>query len=157
MLAMIPYKLESTALALTSNTSLKPMPMETSVQPTLPLALVVDDNKDNREIFSWALEHAGYTVTLAVDGKDAITALAKQPFHLMILDLQMPELDGHGVLKIIHTQPELLPKHVIVATANAHMTPNGIDDLADYIIYKPIEVAALVTLAKRLQASVKNA
>lgn len=131
----------------------------TDLPASLPVALVVDDSLDNREIFRWALEHAGYTVLTAPDGKEALVILEKQHFHLMVLDLQMPELDGRGVLKAIRAQPQLMPMHVVIATANAHMTPDDIDTLVDYIIYKPVEVASLVTLAKRLKGDfpVKNA
>lgn len=121
-----------------------------SREPSPPAAIVVDDNEDNRRIFEIALERAGYEVSTAVDGKQALETLASRHFHLMLLDLQMPELDGRGVLQHLQTRPDMMPKYVVIATANAHMTAEDVEHMADYVIYKPVEVAALITLGKRL-------
>jgi two-component system, OmpR family, response regulator ResD len=62
-------------------------------------ALVVDDHYHNRDLFRIALENAGYTVTEARNGEEAITILEKETFRLLILDLHMPIMDGTQVLK----------------------------------------------------------
>ena len=115
------------------------------------LAIVVDDQADNRLIFQIALEMAGYVVTCAINGEQALAILKNQNFHLMILDLDMPVLNGRDLLKILELQALPMPTHILVATANVQMTTAIVKHLADHIIYKPVEVRALIGLAKRLK------
>ena len=60
--------------------------------------LIVDDEIQNREYLSEILCEEDYTVTGAIDGKDAIAKLSQDVFHVVLTDLQMPELDGLGVI-----------------------------------------------------------
>jgi CheY-like chemotaxis protein len=61
--------------------------------------LVVDDNPDHRKMFRSRLESGGYSVAEANSGKEALAAIAKTRFALMILDLSMPDMDGFEVLQ----------------------------------------------------------
>ena len=56
--------------------------------------LVVDDDPHIREVISFALEKAGMLITTANDGKQALDAFAKSPTDLLVLDINMPEMDG---------------------------------------------------------------
>ena len=70
--------------------------------------LVVDDNPDHRKAFRIILESGGYSVVECESGKEALTALEKKNFDLMILDLSMPDMDGFEVLRVISSKhPEL--------------------------------------------------
>ena len=60
--------------------------------------LIVDDESQNREYLSEILCEEDYNVTSAIDGKDAIAKLSQEIFHVVLTDLQMPELDGLGVI-----------------------------------------------------------
>ena len=76
--------------------------------------LVVDDNPDDRNLFKRMLEGAGYSVVESSSGREALTAVEKTRFDLMILDLSMPDLDGFDVLRAVRSkQPEL--KIVVVS------------------------------------------
>jgi two-component system KDP operon response regulator KdpE len=76
--------------------------------------LVVDDNPDDRKLFKRMLEGAGYSVVESSSGREALTAVEKTRFDLMILDLSMPDLDGFDVLRAVRSkQPEL--KIVVVS------------------------------------------
>jgi two-component system, chemotaxis family, chemotaxis protein CheY len=73
--------------------------------------LVVDDDASDRELFRMILEKAGYAVTEASSGKEALDAIVNTRVDLIVLDISMPEMDGLEVLRAaIH-----LPKPKIIA------------------------------------------
>jgi two-component system chemotaxis response regulator CheY len=61
--------------------------------------MVVDDSSSVRQVVSIALKGAGYDVIEASDGKDALTKLNGQKIHLMISDVNMPNMDGITLVK----------------------------------------------------------
>jgi PAS domain S-box-containing protein len=63
--------------------------------------LVVDDNHINREITRHILQKAGYKVYIAESGKMAVKAVQKSHFQLIIMDIQMPDMDGFEAVKVI--------------------------------------------------------
>jgi CheY-like chemotaxis protein len=113
-------------------------------------ALIVDDNYFNRDLCALALEHVGYQVSHAVNGLEAIKILQDRKFDLLILDLEMPELDGRGVMRQIRDMNMHQTMSIIVMTANAHMATNEIDMNVDFVVYKPIDVNEFSRLAERL-------
>jgi CheY-like chemotaxis protein len=114
-------------------------------------ALVVDDNFYNRQIFHIALESVGYTVSESEDGVQGTALLDTRTFHVLILDLQMPTLDGRAVLQIVKANPLHKNMRIIVVTANAHMATDDIDHMADYIMHKPIDVVEFSEFVSRLK------
>jgi CheY-like chemotaxis protein len=113
-------------------------------------ALIVDDNYFNRDLCALALEHINYQVSHAVNGLEAIKILQERKFDLLILDLEMPELDGRGVMRQIREMNIHQTMSIIVMTANAHMATNEIDMNVDFVVYKPIDVNEFSRLAQRL-------
>ena len=79
--------------------------------------LIVDDNKVNRLLLSRNVEMLGHSVTLAENGKVAMERLAEGDFDLMLLDIEMPEMDGFQVLEAIKADPELMEVPVIVTSS----------------------------------------
>jgi len=79
--------------------------------------LVVDDNKVNRLLLSRSVEMLGHTVTLAENGRIALDRLAEGGFDLVLLDIEMPEMDGFEVLAAIKSDPELHDLPVIVTSS----------------------------------------
>jgi len=65
--------------------------------------LLVEDNDINRELGQIVLQQQGHTVELAVDGKKGLEAVADSYFDLVIMDIQMPEMDGFTAVKIIRS------------------------------------------------------
>ena len=114
-------------------------------------ALIVDDNFYNRHIFHIALESVGYAVTEMENGLQGTVLLQDHTFHLLVLDLQMPMMDGRAVLKQVRGQPLHENMHIIVVTANAHMATDDIDLMADYVMFKPIDVVEFSEFARRLK------
>ncbi len=115
-----------------------------------PTALIADDNFFNRDLCALALEHVGYQVTHAENGLEAVILLQERRFDLLILDLEMPELDGLGVMREIRARNLQGTMSVIVMTANAHMAADEVDREADFVVYKPIDVNEFSRLAERL-------
>jgi two-component system chemotaxis response regulator CheY len=63
--------------------------------------LTVDDSTSVRQLQNAVLSAAGYEVVQAVDGKDALVQLEKNTFQLIVTDLNMPNLDGIGLIKAV--------------------------------------------------------
>jgi two-component system, cell cycle response regulator len=79
--------------------------------------LVVDDDRINRMLLSSELERQGHRVATAEDGRKALAALRAEPFDLVLLDVLMPELDGHETLAQIERDETLRHVPVIMVSA----------------------------------------
>nr|WP_314075884.1 fused response regulator/phosphatase [uncultured Roseococcus sp.] len=83
--------------------------------------LVVDDSSFNRLLLKRRLAELGYgEPAMAVNGVEALAAIAGKSFDIVLLDLEMPELDGIGVLERLHDMPNAPP--VIVISAQTEMS-----------------------------------
>lgn len=107
--------------------------------------LVVDDNEMNRDMLSRRLERQGYTVTTAADGLEALEAVARESFDLVLLDIMMPGLDGHGVLARLKADPELrhLPVIMISALDEMQSVVRCIEAGAEDYLPKPFDPTLL--------------
>jgi two-component system cell cycle response regulator DivK len=81
--------------------------------------LVVDDNEDNRQILIDLLSGAGYEVIEAVTGLDAVTIATREVPDLVLMDIQLPGIDGHEATRRIKSQPALARIPVIAVTSYA--------------------------------------
>jgi class 3 adenylate cyclase len=79
--------------------------------------LVVDDNKVNRLLLGRGLEQQGHRVAFAENGRQALEMLRRDEFDLMLLDIQMPEMDGYQVLEQVAADLTLRDIPVIVTSA----------------------------------------
>ena len=79
--------------------------------------LVVDDNKVNRLLLARSLETQGHRVELAENGRVALEMLRAGSFDLMLLDIEMPEMDGFEVLEVLKADSALSDVGVIVTSA----------------------------------------
>jgi len=116
-------------------------------------ALVVDDNFYNRDIVRIALQSQGFEVTDIEDPVAAVSLLDKRTFDLLVLDLQMPILDGRHVLRHIRPDPSHRAMKIIVLTAHSQMDTLEVQENADYIMYKPIDVLQFAQFAHRIQSA----
>jgi two-component system, OmpR family, alkaline phosphatase synthesis response regulator PhoP len=78
--------------------------------------LVVDDDDSIRSLVERVLRREHFEVETARDGQEAIQKLAQGDYATVLLDLMMPRVDGHGVLRFLEQHPK--PAKVIVMTAN---------------------------------------
>ena len=79
--------------------------------------LIVDDNKVNRLLLARHVEQLGCGTALAENGRVALEMLRRDPFDLLLLDIEMPEMDGFAVLAEIKADPHLRDVPVIVASS----------------------------------------
>ena len=79
--------------------------------------LVVDDNKVNRLLLTRSLELQGHRVTSAADGRLALEMLRREPVDLVLLDMEMPEMDGFQVLRRLRALPAGGSLPVVALTA----------------------------------------
>ncbi len=81
--------------------------------------MIIDDSTSLRQVVSIALGEAGYDVLEACDGQDALSKLKGQKVHLMICDVNMPNMDGITFLKTVRTLPEYKFTPIIMLTTEA--------------------------------------
>lgn len=81
--------------------------------------MIIDDSASLRQVVSIALTNAGYEVIEACDGKDALAKLTGQKVHLMISDVNMPNMDGISFLKAVRLLPNYKFTPVIMLTTEA--------------------------------------
>src|SRR5947209_3847550 len=85
--------------------------------PPTSLLLVVDDNSMNRIMLSRYITKLGYQANLAENGRQALEKLQSKSFDLVLLDVEMPEMDGYQVLEQMKTTPRLRDIPVIMISA----------------------------------------
>jgi CheY-like chemotaxis protein len=122
----------------------------TVTEPQQRVALIVDDNHYNRDLSALSLRHVGFQVVEAENGARALEILQGQSFDLMVLDLAMPEVDGVTVLRQLREIPTANAMCVVIMTANPHMLTDEVNDQADFIMHKPIDVMEFARFARRL-------
>lgn len=96
-----------------------PEPHVTMPHPSLKV-LLVEDVPVNQKVVRQLLHRLGYTnVSLANNGQEAITALQRQPYDLVLMDVQMPEMDGLTATQQIRQHPDLAQPYIVAMTAHA--------------------------------------
>lgn len=79
--------------------------------------LVVEDNDSNARLFRLICEGAGYEVLEASNGLRALELVRQDPPDLVLMDLQLPGLDGLSVARVLQAHPETVDLPVVIATA----------------------------------------
>ena len=118
----------------------------------MPRILVVEDNEDNRDSLSRRLERRGFEVLLATDGRRGVEMAAAEKPDLILMDMNMPEMDGWEATRKIKSTPDAADVPVIALTAHA-MTGDRERALesgcSDYHT-KPIEFSKLINQIETL-------
>ena len=112
--------------------------------------LVCDDDKHTRILLKAILENAGYSVSTAQDGKEALLVLSREHIDLVVLDVMMPNMDGYEFTSEVREKDSTLP--ILMLTAK-HEPPDekkafivGTDDY----ITKPVDAEKLILHVKAL-------
>jgi two-component system, sensor histidine kinase and response regulator len=116
--------------------------------------LVAEDNKINQKLMTTLLERKGHLVTLAETGKEAVDLVEHQQFDLLLMDMQMPEMDGLEAARLIREREQGTGRHlhIIAITASAMVGDKerclaaGMDDY----ISKPIDANHLYSVIESL-------
>jgi len=112
--------------------------------------LVVEDDQDNQLLISRILQQAGYDVSAAGDGVDALMLIAKRDFDLILSDINMPNLDGFKFLEIINQKGVKAPLMFLTARLEEEDEVRGLDMGAVDYLKKPIKKDALLTRVRRV-------
>ena len=102
--------------------------------------LVVDDEQSLRDVLSIMLKRAGYAVTSAMDGEEAIELLNREIFDLVITDLRMPKINGMEVLKAVKSVSPETVVLIITAFATADSAVEAMKQGAYDYLTKPFQV-----------------
>jgi PAS domain S-box-containing protein len=116
--------------------------------------LLAEDNAVNQKVASRLLEKQGHLVTIASDGREALAALGRENFDLVLMDVQMPEMDGFEATAAIRAQERETGKHLPIIAMTAHAMQGdrerciaaGMDDY----IAKPLKFRELTDLLDKL-------
>src|ERR1700722_11611431 len=117
--------------------------------------LVVDDDDTNRKLVGKALEFEGYQVTLAESGVMALQVLNDWHPHLVLLDVNMPGLNGLETLAKLHARDEYVSVMFVSANSRTEDIVRGLDCGADDYVTKPFEVMGLLARV-RAQLRIKD-
>jgi DNA-binding response OmpR family regulator len=104
-----------------------------------------------RNIFSYAFRKADYEVRGANNGMVALRILEDETYvpRLIVLDIDMPYVNGFSVMNYVRSQRHLALTKIIVVTGNDVASFSGESEKADLWLIKPVGVTELITLAKR--------
>ena len=105
--------------------------------------MIVDDDVELVGLLSFALETAGYNVATAFDGREALTKMREHRPDLVILDVNMPNLDGFSVLADLRTFSQV-PVIMLTVRATEEDEVHGLDLGADDYLRKPFSPRALL-------------
>jgi CheY-like chemotaxis protein len=116
--------------------------------------LVVDDDPSIREMLRDILTEEGHGVVMARDGVEALQVLEREGNFLVLLDLMMPRLDGHGVIRALERRPAMLDNNRIVLMSAAErlfaLSAAHRSDIVTDQIAKPFELELLLDVVSRL-------
>ena len=105
--------------------------------------LVVEDEPDIQELLCACLRDAGYQVSEALDGVEALALFQSRPFDLVLLDVMLPKIDGFGVCEVIRRQSQI-PVLMLTALEGEEDQLRGFGmDIDDYVT-KPFSMPVLL-------------
>jgi two-component system sensor histidine kinase/response regulator len=116
--------------------------------------LLAEDNVVNQKVTVRLLEKRGHTVVVANNGIEALAALTEHTFDIVLMDVQMPEMDGFAATQAIRDAEKATGAHlpIIALTAHAMKGDEGrcLTAGMDAYVSKPIQVQALIDTIARL-------
>jgi CheY-like chemotaxis protein len=124
--------------------------------------LAADDHPTNRRVLQLILEPLGVDLTFCEDGQQALDALEQAEFDVVLMDLQMPVMDGLTATRAIRElerakQCSRMPIIALSANAMTHHKAEALDAGADFHIAKPFTPEVLITGIKEALAMVEQA
>ena len=124
----------------------------------MPKILIVEDNEENRDALSRRLQRRGFEIVMAADGKVGVAMAQTEKPDLVLMDMNMPELDGWEATRQIRAAPETknLPVIALTAHAMAGDRDRALEaGCADYHT-KPVDFPKLLTQIEALLLNKNN-
>jgi CheY-like chemotaxis protein len=119
--------------------------------------LIAEDNLVNQKVAAGILRRQGWTSTIANNGKEAFAAFQKERFDLVLMDVQMPEVDGLEAAELIRSeerQNSSQPTPIIAVTAHASAAQHEqcIVHGMDAVVTKPLDLTALLETIREVMS-----
>ncbi len=119
--------------------------------------LIAEDNVVNQRVAVRVLEKRGHSVVVATNGRNALAAIGKQNFDVVLMDVQMPEVDGFQATAAIREREKITGKHLRIIAMTAHAMEGDREKCLaagmDGYIPKPIQAADMVTAIEAIDAA----
>jgi two-component system sensor histidine kinase/response regulator len=133
-----------------------PMPATPATKPVR--ILLAEDNIINQKVAVGLLNNIGYKADVANNGMEVLAALALKPYDLILMDCQMPELDGYETTQRIRATPEYANLRIVAMTANAMRgeSEKCIDAGMNDYLSKPVRLEALRDMLARWMPEKKD-
>jgi two-component system, chemotaxis family, chemotaxis protein CheY len=114
--------------------------------------MTVDDSASIRQMVSFTLKQAGYEVVEAVDGRDAMVKLNGSPVHMMLTDLNMPNMDGIELIRHVRANSSCKFIPIVMLTTESQMEKKqaGKEAGATGWIVKPFKPEQLLAVVKKV-------
>lgn len=118
--------------------------------------LLVEDNPQNRYLVTFLLEKSGYIVVIAEDGEQAVAAVAEHVPDIILMDVQLPKLDGYEATRRIKADERFAKVPIIALTAHSMKGDRGKAMAAgcDDYVTKPVDADQLISRIEELLAKV---
>lgn len=125
-----------------------------AVESSAPLRiLLAEDNAVNRQLASRLLERQGHTVIPAKDGREVLTILEREKVDLVLMDVQMPDIDGLEATRIIRRKEKISGGHIPIISVTAHVMTGDRENClaagADDYVSKPLQISELLDAIER--------
>ncbi len=138
-----------TVRSLTEEPTTEPMPWAPRSR-----ILVVEDNLVNQKLAVWLLEQHGYDAVVASNGREALAILELQSFDAILMDVQMPELNGLDATRLIRARETDTGDHVPIIAVTAYAMSGDrercLDAGMDAYLPKPLDERQLIELLRQL-------
>lgn len=119
----------------------------------MPRILIAEDESRIASFVMKGLTAAGFTVTVVTDGETASEVARDEDFDLLVLDLGLPKMDGHAVLRAVRERGERLPVVILTARHDVADKVGGFEGGADDYVTKPFEFEELLA---RIRARLRS-
>jgi CheY-like chemotaxis protein len=122
----------------------------------MPKILLIEDNEQNRDALSRRLQRRGYDIVMAGDGKQGVDMAQSELPDLILMDLNLPDIDGWEATRLIKAAPETSAIPIIAMTAHAIVgdQERALQAGCDDYHAKPVEFPKLLT---QIEAMLKKA
>jgi CheY-like chemotaxis protein len=125
----------------------------------MPKILIVEDNAENRDALSRRLERRGYSIIVAMDGRAGVTMTQQERPDMILMDLNLPDVDGWEATRMIKADPQTATIPIIALTAHAISgdQERALQAGCDAYHSKPVEFARLLGQIEELLGAAPGA
>ena len=128
------------------------MSMNPHINPQATMILIVDDQRDNRDMLEAMLQQEGYRTSQATGGMEAMDLIAVEAPQLILLDVSMPDMDGYAVASLLKADPKTAGIPIIMVTAHTGRGARvvGLHSGVEEFLTKPVDAPELLLKVRNL-------